>query len=609
MCGFFGYFGKFNISKLEFEKTLSMGKYRGPDNTSIVSGDNFMLGFNRLSIIDLSENGNQPKSSVDNLKHIVFNGEIYNYKKLKTDFVITDCTGNSDTEVLFNGLIQNDIFGFIEKLEGMFSIAYLDLSDNKLYLIRDFAGIKPLYYYLDSNGVIISSQLDQIIAFKDQINLELNEKAIFDYYSIGSFIAPNTIFQNIFQVNPGELVVIDLAKITIEAKRRFYCYSRNKNFINSRDYFKIVESSIGHAVKNCMDSDVPMATLLSGGIDSPLISYYVKKFDPKIRAFIFKNNYSNYYDESEAAEFIAEKIGIERDFVSYTNDTIKDDIVDLMSKMPEPIGDFGIISYHLLTSNIPDNIKVLFGGDGGDELFYGYNRHRSFIKYYFVLGFPSVLKKYFNFILKLFGFEKIPQALLRFTNFSNAYRFSLNSIDIRYLERIFKNNYYSIGEKVNTEYKINKETLFAKITEIDFYIYLQSVLRKVDLISMLNSKEVRVPFLMKSVLEVSRSYNPLKYGKFELKKILKDLFRKLVNFNNPQRKIGFTLPISQILKGSLKNEILNVVNGYAIFGSSVLNDLEVRNYVNDYFLGKHQDHKGIWHIYALQRWAIQCNLI
>jgi hypothetical protein len=101
----------------------------------------------------------------------------------------------------------------------------------------------------------------------------------------------------------------------------------------------------------------------------------------------------------------------------------------------------------------------------------------------------------------------------------------------------------------------------------------------------------------------------LKYGKFELKKILKDLFRKLINFNNPQRKIGFTLPISQILKGSLKNEILNVVNGYAIFGSSVLNDLEVRNYVNDYFLGKHQDHKGIWHIYALQRWAIQCNLI
>jgi asparagine synthase (glutamine-hydrolysing) len=609
MCGFFGYFGKFNISKLEFEKTLRMGKYRGPDNTSIVSGDNFMLGFNRLSIIDLSENGNQPKSSVDNLKHIVFNGEIYNYKKLKVDFVLTDCTGNSDTEVLFNGLIQNDIFRFVEKLEGMFSIAYLDLSDNKLYLIRDFAGIKPLYYYLDSNGVIISSQLDQIIAFKDQINLELNEKAIFDYYSIGSFIAPNTIFQNIFQVNPGELVVIDLATITIEAKRRFYYYSRNMNFINSRDYFKIVESSIGHAVKNCMDSDVPMATLLSGGIDSPLISYYVKKFDPKIRAFIFKNNYSNYYDESESAEFIAEKIGIERDFVSYNNDTIKDDIIDLMSKMPEPIGDFGIISYHLLTSNIPDNIKVLFGGDGGDELFYGYNRHRSFIKYYFILGFHNVYKRCFNYFLKLFGFEKIPQALLRYTKFSNAYRFSLNSIEISYLERIFKNNNYSICDKTNTEFKTNKETLFTKITEIDFYIYLQSVLRKVDLISMLNSKEVRVPFLMKSVLEVSRSYNPLKYGKFELKKILKDLFRKLINFNNPQRKIGFTLPISQILKGSLKNEILNVVNGYAIFGSSVLNDLEVRNYVNDYFLGKHQDHKGIWHIYALQRWAIQCNLI
>lgn len=213
MCGFTGDFAFNNADLIPedfFSELLELSKHRGPDSTEVIRKDNFQLGFNRLAIIDLSANGNQPKCSPSKRYHIVFNGEIYNFKELAELHQLKNLKSSSDTEVIIHLLDKIGVYETIKLLNGMFAIAIVDTHINTFYLTRDFAGIKPLFYGVNNKGVVAASQFNQIFKhpwFKE--NLKLRPEIIKEYFGFGYMQAPNTVYDKIYQVAPGTILAFN----------------------------------------------------------------------------------------------------------------------------------------------------------------------------------------------------------------------------------------------------------------------------------------------------------------------------------------------------------------------------------------------------------------
>ena len=317
MCGFLGEF-TFNksdlISENSFSELLALSKHRGPDATEIVRKDNFQLGFNRLAILDVSANGNQPKCSPSKRYHIVFNGEIYNFKELINQYQLKNLMSNSDTEVIIHLL---DILGVketIKVLNGMFAIAIVDTQKEVLYLTRDFAGIKPLFYGVSDQGIVAASQFDQI--FKHEWfngSLQLRADTVKEYFGFGYMQAPNTIYKNIFQIVPGTLISYNIKG---DFKSEIICQFNSKlDASKAKIPIKELEKTLKQVVKRQMISDLPLATFLSGGIDSPIISSYAQKNSPSIEAFTLEVN-DEKLNESEIAKDYAKHLKMAQQIIS-----------------------------------------------------------------------------------------------------------------------------------------------------------------------------------------------------------------------------------------------------------------------------------------------------
>ena len=211
MCGFLGEFS-FNRYEIlttakRFSEILALSMHRGPDATGIYRGQNYQLGFNRLSILDLSTNGNQPRKSPSGRYNVVFNGEIYNYKTLAEDYQLKNLQSTSDTEVIVHLFDSIGVEETVKKLNGMFAITVVDTKTNTVFLTRDFSGIKPLFFGVNREGVVAASQFDQVFKhpwFSE--NLKLRPEIMKEYFGFGYMQAPNTVYESIFQVNPGELI-------------------------------------------------------------------------------------------------------------------------------------------------------------------------------------------------------------------------------------------------------------------------------------------------------------------------------------------------------------------------------------------------------------------
>ena len=602
MCGFLGYSGNSKITEYQFSNVLVLSKLRGPDQSKIVNISNAYFGFNRLAIQDLTESGSQPKYNSDLSCIMLFNGEIYNHIDLRLEFNLKNCKGHGDSETLFNLFCENDIFTIIPRLNGMFAGAWYDENDNSIVLFRDFAGIKPLFYYLDDDNLIFASQLDQIIQFPIKMDLSIDVDGLKDYYALGTMISPNTVFQKIKQINPGEILKISLINYEIVKSVKFYNFNRLDQFDNQH-IESILPLMLNEVVGSQLITDVKFACLLSGGIDSPIITHFAKNNYNDILAYTFGNKYSQYHDESENALKLAKIIGVNLNLINYNNDKLKYYIDEILDSLSEPNGDFGLIPFYILTKEIPGNIKVLISGDGGDELFFGYNRHSTFLKYRLLIKLNKFIKRLINKFILWFGNGKIPDSIIDNKDYGRAYFQNMSSIENDKLNSIFSVEGHS---KKYFDSKNYSELNF--LTYIDFNIYLQGVLRKVDLVSMANSKEVRVPFLDKKILNLAKLYNPLDYKKFVRKKPLYDLFINIFKLPNPKKK-GFSLPINHVLRVVLKEDIESVIIKKELFGSEHLDRKIVVAMVDDFFVGKSNNYKWIWHVYVLQKWAIKNNLV
>lgn len=609
MCGFLGeYTFKNTLSNTnEFSDLLALSKHRGPDATKIEECEgNYRLGFNRLALLDLTPAGEQPKKSPSQRFHLVFNGEIYNYKELIKEYGLKELRSSADTEVLLHLFDAIGIIDTLKTLNGMFAIAVIDTASNTLYLSRDFAGIKPLFYGKNEDGVVFASQFDQI--FKHEWfghNLTLRPEIVREYFAFGYMQAPNTVFQNIFQVKPGNCLQIDS-----EGRVIAHLIKQFKKKVRSFAIWRpdLLQKKLGEAVRLQMNADRSLASFLSGGIDSTLITSFARKYDCDLEGFTLEVK-DERLNESEFAMAYATHLNLKHKIVTIGEEELIEVVDEHFKAIPEPFGDYSSIPTYLVTKKAVQYHTAMLSGDGGDELFYGYPR------------MYDVLKKKWWFKLPYF----IRTNLVRITNklgITNTYAplhkslasFWMNKhtkLPGNLLDMVFG---ASISQEMGELYNLcsidNKEDLQHFLRWNEFYGHLQRVLIKVDRTSMGNSLEVRVPFLDKEVIRYAWDINfPIRKLE-QLKQPLKELVKKEIPEQMlMQRKKGFSVPIETWIRNHLKEDLIDTTLKNSIYGVPTGNQETLKNYIREFLDNEHNNGWGVWHIYAWQKWAINSELI
>lgn len=570
MCGFLGQITFENklIDKSKLINSVNIIQNRGPDNLGVIIESDFGVAFRRLSIIDLSENANQPFLSHDKNYVCVFNGQIYNYREIhqeiKNDFI---WKSNSDTELLLNSWIK---WGHhcLDKLDGMFSFAIWDKSKKILYAARDRIGEKPFYYYLAGKNFYFASRPSVIINLLPEISKEYDIQSIRSYLDSGYIPGSRSIYKNIKKLNAGHYLKF--------SKEDFYTrpYWEIKNFSTDFSLFRNkkendvideLEDILIRNLKKRFISDVPLGVFLSSGIDSSLITAIAKKkigLDSNLKTFSIGFN-NKIFDESYNSRKISQFLETDH----YDRNIDADDLIKLLpnffKNFDEPFFDSSAFPLMAASQLASEHVKVVLTGDGGDELFGGYN-------YYLIINvlekikyIPNSFKKILAYLLNLtpnYKLNLIAETLLK-KNLIESFSF---------VRSIIKNNYNVLSNEV-IENTVNMNEIFHKTystfsnqnisaaeacMKLDIiYTLNDDYLQKSDLASMSYSLESRSPFLSKEVVEWSARL-PINYKINSLNKkyILKKLLRRylpdhLIN----KKKIGFEAPIKQWMNNELQD--------------------------------------------------------
>ena len=565
MCGFIGTFSKNNIDQKGIEEANNHLICRGPDHKNVYSGNlndkfgmkntlNFSFIFNRLSIIDLSDTANQPMISNIFNTTLMFNGEIYNHENLRKELEaegVKFFTDHSDTEVVLNGLSTQGP-GFVKKLIGQFSIVFLDHNLEKVYLIRDRLGQKPLFYFIDNNNISFSSNLKSLIRLNNKFDLD--NDSIDEFLNLGVVTSPNTIFKNHQKVEPGQLIEIDL-KENFNKKTQYYwkledSYGTNK--FDSDVFYDLLFDSI--KMRNV--SDVPVANFLSGGIDSSLIVMFQSLIQSKPNTFSV--GYEDVkYDESKWSNLVSEKYSTNHDLMFINIDDLKNLVDDSLNIFDEPYADPSVLPSYSISKLISQNYKVAISGDGGDELSGGYLRTHQTLK-----------SGNFNHAILKIVYDMYPSylgsgvnILKNSNNKAAAYSTYFEDKKLLNLLKIKQNNNFT--EKfIKSDFTNYKNLMF---TEYKFYLAEQMML-KVDRTSMASSLEVRSPFVDHRIVEYLFSTDEKDYiskePKFILKRLLTDDFdSKFLN----REKMGFVFNVEDYIKNNITNIEKSLFNGLDIF--------------------------------------------
>ncbi len=549
--------------------------HRGPDDSGIMIKGNVGLGHSRLSIIDLSKKGRQPIANENKTVWIVFNGEIYNFPELKR-FLISkghEFMSDTDTEVIVH-LYEEYGMECLNHLRGMFAFAIFDEKKSLLFLARDRLGKKPLYYYFDNKVFIFASEIKAILQDR-VIKKNPDLKAIHHYLTYQFVPSPFTAFKNIKKLPPAHFLTLKNKKI--EIKRYWdinYYPKRNESYKVIREKLR---EGLEEAVKIRMISDVPLGVFLSGGIDSSIVVSLMSRLsDEPIKTFSVGFE-DEEYNELEYARLVAERFNTEhREFI------VKPEALEVLPKLVwhynEPFADPSAIPTYYISKVAKDYVKVVLNGDGGDELFAGYDRYlisiiAKKIERFFPLFIVNVLLKVLKnvshggsrknilWIIKRFiqGFElpsDVRQATWLFS-FDNSSKRQL------YTEDFYNIVYSDSLELMRGLFESNNAIDYLdRMLYCDLMLYLpDDLLTKVDVASMANSIEVRSPFLDHELVEyVARIPAGLKLKGITLKYLLKEVFKnELPEIIIKRKKMGFSVPLDRWFREELKEFMMDIL--------------------------------------------------
>ena len=541
MCGICGG----NDPSRNYERALQMIKHRGPDNSKLIQYSDVTLGFCRLSIIDLSDMAMQPMSSADGKIHLVFNGEIYGYKRIReriqkeNKYVFET---QSDTEVI---LALYVLYGekFIEHIDGMFAIVIYDERKNKLYLYRDRAGIKPIYYYFAHGHFLFASELKAIKNMLHSNEISTDKSALYDYFSYGYVPEPKSIYQNIQKLKPANYIVYNLHTNTIEKYYEYWKLKVNTNIRSKRKTEDIEEEYrylVNKSVREQLVSDVPVGIFFSGGVDSSIIAWEAVKCHTNIESYSIGFEAKG-YSEAPYIEKYANEIGIANYLDILETSDIKGELYNSYPRwFDEPYDDLTALPTYLLSKHAVREVKVALSGDGNDELFGGYVAQQRYYEWE-KRGIKNRIK---------YGIEnnitngEVRDLLSGLLFYASAY----GCVPDRY--RKMKKKRLGLPEDYD-EYWFFREVWnpelppFTRARYADFKTYLLGdILPKTDRSSMVVSLEVRVPFLSRELMEFAFSIAAEDCNKMgKMKGMVKEAYRgKLSDELLERKKHGFTVP-------------------------------------------------------------------
>ena len=622
MCGIAGIVGF--KDKKALLAMLEATKHRGPDNTGTYYDQDVALGMNRLSIVDLSNKANQPMFSEDGRYIIVYNGEVYNYKDLKSDLEKKgySFTSHSDTEVVLNAYV---CYGkkMLELIQGMFAFVIWDKHEKKLFAARDHLGIKPLLYYHSGNTFVFCSELKGMLSsgyFKSHI---LNEKSIMTFFALGHAIAPDTFITGISSLKSAHYLEYQDNNLSVEQ----YWHPDEITPIKSgelhyRECINHIRELVKKSVNEQLMSDVPLGIFLSGGLDSNIVATAlrvngIKHFATYTIGFKKKNTQ---LDEADLSERFASFYQSKHTTVRIEESEVADYFQDFITAIDQPSRD-GLNTY-LISRYVSRNVKVALSGLGGDELFLGY------------LGFFSFLNNLnpdqhnvFNYIVlnpivqslipsRALGKLKRPTARYEETlNYVMNLQPNVETIGrkaLNYDWNIYDAQKYT-ADLINREYKRGTgEVNRIRMLYVNQFMG-NLLLRDSDAVAMSSSLEVRFPLISKDIIEfayrmpaeylildlsIAKQRN---YEKSGLKRMLRDAFvNELPPFGFNQSKRGFQLPVADWLRTSLKGHLEDT-----IFNPSEIFDK--RNLARLYRNGNYQsiNFKLLFSIMILDQWYKQ----
>ena len=566
MCGILGtiFNGKKKFNKNLFESSLDLLNSRGPDFSKIDEGNDYIFGHKRLSIIDLSQNSNQPMYSNCKRYICLFNGEIYNFQKLKKNLLEKkyNFRSSGDTEVLLNGWIEWGVEIF-DKLDGMYSFAIWDQQLKKLIIARDRIGEKPLYYLKDENSFSFSSRPKSLLRLYPDYKTKFDPQSLRFFIENGYVPSPYTIHQKMFKLEPGSYLILD-KKFQIN-KKNYYNFKKKKNnkiLLNESSAINQLDILLGRSVENRMISDVPLGSFLSGGVDSSLITSYMARYkSDKINTFSITFEDKS-QDESEHALLVSKHLKTNHNVINFKSNKILDLLEIYEDNFDEPFYDTSAFPVLAISEFTKNNVSVVLTGDGADELFGGYfiyllhrySKYNNLIPNFLI----NIIKQINNHKIKLFA-NTIGKS-------SSSLFFYLRSITKDFknpLNEIFLSNTFSsekfFKENIWNNYNEFSSTEKCMLQDIKYNL-ADNYLQKIDMGTMSYSLEARSPYLSEDLVNWSLNI-PLKFkinnfkGKYLLKKLASNYLPNNIIY---RKKMGFEVPMENWLRYELKDWMIDL---------------------------------------------------
>ena len=613
MCGIAGIISNKRNLEASLHSMSSTLKHRGPDNQSFKVFDNLGMAHTRLSIIDLSNDANQPMTDNNERFTIIFNGEIYNYKELKNDLIKEGCFFNtsSDTEVILNGY---SIHGsqFFRKVRGFFALAIYDSRKRTLTLSRDVYGKKPIYYSFAGSEFLFASELKAIRSEIDA-TIKINYDAISHYLWKGYFVDGDTIDSSIQVLHPGVSMEVNLDSLEHHT-HSFDQIEINLSHGKSRD-IKQIESELEKSINYRMIADVPISFMLSGGIDSSLVSYFGSK-DTHIDTYYI--GYGEKEDQfRDLSIYVSERIRSNH----HIHDLMLPDFAKILDMMidifDEPFADYSAIPSFEIYKIISKKTKVAISGDGADEIFCGYKDSRLFLLREY-LNFTFKDKGQINYLDSIYGLLNSRNKSMRYLGYMISYlmlnegHFSATTFRGGWNHNTRKISMTTEGYQLTGKDNIEKKEILNFINSgnspMERYLNYElkkltyDFLVKVDRTSMANSLEVRSPFLDRKMLEMlpNPSIRSM-VGIFETKKELKKILRSNgLDKITRVKKEGFTPPLGKWMTSD---------SGFGALQKLQKNDVIRRLFKDESLSNMTRDRASVinnqarlWNLMVLSRW-------
>lgn len=595
--------------------------HRGPDEdgfyTENFNGTTLGMAMRRLSIIDLTS-GKQPIFTADKSKVIVFNGEIYNFKKLRETLITKGYTfyTSCDTEVVVN---LYDCYGTaaFSMLDGMFAFSLLDKTTNTLYIVRDFFGEKPLYYFQNQDTLIWASELKSILKILPS-KPEIDTTALNLYLQLTYIPAPYSIFKSIKKLEANHYMTVDCNTMETEV---FSIPQSKKQYqiANKNEAIQITHDLVRESVASRSISDVPLGTFLSGGVDSSIVSLCLaQQSDRKIETFSIGFDKKS-FDESEKSRAVAKLINSNHHEFVIGEEDLKANLSEIILNFDEPFADSSALASYVVANKTKQYVTVALTGDGGDEVFGGYNKYyMGKLNHRYTSLLPEAIHKSIlkmaDVLLKTSednrGKRFRANRLLKAINYQGDFYYNIISLGFQEEEiPSLLNHSYSVQQPLHYYKSLigNQNKTLTDFRNIDLHLSLEGdMLVKVDRTSMLTSLECRAPFLNKEIWNFTNQLpeNYLING-WDKKHILKDAFKQYFpkDFLNKSKK-GFGVPVGDWLKSNLKLELLAYSEKSFIDKQGIFNANEIQKLVFNHVNSKSDNTFRVWTFYCFQKWYV-----